>query len=428
MHLVIFFFFFQAEDGIRDAQESRGLGDVYKRQYQRRVRGVPHGEGVYRWADGATFTGSFVGGLKHGHGCERRPNGDWRAGLWVNNEPDPTQTFHRADKSEADVESLERLVDSLKIVNVPIRKADEVAPASRPAAAIAQESSVLIAHANPSPVMLADSDFNGWQKLKMLGKGSFGAVYEAVLPNGRTVCCKIVELGQMVEAEEVEKLHNEIALMKRLNDRNIVQYYGSLEDKVNNTLNIFMEYVTGGSLNHYIKKFKSLPLETIRQWTYQMVCGVRYLHEQGIVHRDIKGDNILVTMDGILKLADFGCSKAIDDVCSKTHGCKTMVGTPYWMAPEVIMCDTQGSGYGMKSDIWSVGCTIVEMITGKPPWPECNSMWAAVYKIANSKGLPSEIPTNLDPALMEFLELTFERDPTKRVSASELLCHRFLTN
>eukprot|EP00658_Telonema_sp_P-2_P060141 TRINITY_DN49145_c0_g1_i1.p1 TRINITY_DN49145_c0_g1~~TRINITY_DN49145_c0_g1_i1.p1 ORF type:complete len:212 (+),score=47.01 TRINITY_DN49145_c0_g1_i1:172-807(+) len=206
------------------------------------------------------------------------------------------------------------------------------------------------------------------------------------------------------------------------------RYYGSLEDKVNNTLNIFMEYVTGGSLNHYIKKFKSLPLETIRQWTYQMVCGVRYLHEQGIVHRDIKGDNILVTMDGILKLADFGCSKAIDDVCSKTHGCKTMVGTPYWMAPEVIMCDTQGSGYGMKSDIWSVGCTIVEMITGKPPWPECNSMWAAVYKIANSKGLPSEIPTNLDPALMEFLELTFERDPTKRVSASELLCHRFLTN
>jgi serine/threonine protein kinase len=102
-----------------------------------------------------------------------------------------------------------------------------------------------------------------------------------------------------------------------------------------------------------------------------------------------------------------------------------MVGTPYWMAPEVIKCDA--GGYGMKSDIWSIGCTVLEMITGKPPWPECNSMWAAVYKIANSTGLPTEIPKDLDPQLMSFLQCCFERDPSKRPSAADLLQHPFLS-
>jgi serine/threonine protein kinase len=207
-----------------------------------------------------------------------------------------------------------------------------------------------------------------------------------------------------------------------------VQYYGCHEDKTKNTLNIFMEYVTGGSLNSFIKRFRTLPHNTVRQWTVQIVRGVKYLHDEGIVHRDIKGDNILVTMDGIVKLADFGCSKAIDEVCNKANGdkagCKTMVGTPYWMAPEVIKCETDG--YGFKSDVWSVGCTVVEMVTGRPPWPESDSMWAAVFKIANSTGLPPGIPKDLSPDMMNFLERCFERDPAKRASAAELLDHKWL--
>lgn len=274
------------------------------------------------------------------------------------------------------------------------------------------------------PVILDDADLEGWAPLKTIGKGSFGAVYTALLRNGRTVCCKVIELGNVENEEEMEKLQNEIALMKRLHHPNIVQYYGSLDDKAKKTINIFMEYVSGGTLTSFVNKFSAIPLNTLRQWAYQMVCGVTYLHECGIVHRDIKGDNVLVSVDGIVKLADFGCSKAIDDVCSATHGCSTMVGTPYWMAPEVIKCEA--GGYGMKSDVWSIGCTIVEMLTGKPPWPECNSMWAAVYKIANSTGLPTEIPSDVDPELMDLLERCFERDPRARPTAADLLNHPFL--
>ncbi|KPI83663.1 putative protein kinase [Leptomonas seymouri] len=275
------------------------------------------------------------------------------------------------------------------------------------------------------PILLEDSELEGWTPLKTIGKGSFGAVYTALLRNGRTVCCKVIELGNVENEDEMEKLRNEIALMKRLHHPNCVQYYGSLEDKVHNTLNIFMEYVSGGTLTSFVNKFKSIPLETLRQWAYQMATGVKYLHDCGIVHRDIKGDNVLVSVDGIVKLADFGCSKSIDNVCSATHGCSTMVGTPYWMAPEVIKCEA--GGYGIKSDIWSLGCTMVEMLTGKPPWPECNSMWAAVYKIANSTGLPTEIPEDVDPELMDLLEKCFERNPKLRPTAAALLKHPFLT-
>merc|ERR1711991_884688 len=121
-----------------------------------------------------------------------------------------------------------------------------------------------------------------------------------------------------------------------------------------------------------------------------------------------------------------GCSKKIDDVCSGSHGCKTMVGTPYWMAPEVIKSEALGKGYGTKSDVWSVACTIVEMVTGKPPWPECGSMWAAVYKIANSQGLPTEIPKDLGDDMRDFLEKCFERDPDRRPAAAELLKHSWI--
>lgn len=270
---------------------------------------------------------------------------------------------------------------------------------------------------------LTNEDLEDWHQLRVIGRGSFGVVYEALLQNGRTVCCKRIELGDIKSRDEVNQLHAEIALMRRLRHRNIVQYYGSLEDADHHTVSIFMEYVSGGPLSRYVKLTK-ISLRTLRQWIRHIVSGVHYLHSMGVVHRDIKCDNVLVATEGVLKLADFGCSKAIDDVCSATKGCHTMVGTPYWMAPEVIRCES--AGYGMKSDIWSIGCTIVEMLTGKPPWPESNSMWAAVYKIANSTGMPTEIPDNLDPELNDMLLQCFERDPRKRPTAEELLRHPFL--
>ncbi|CAG9568218.1 putative protein kinase [Leishmania major strain Friedlin] len=467
----------------RNEKEGRGVqtnsdGDVYEGEF---ARGKPNGRGTYLWADGARYIGMFKDGVKHGDGCEWLANGDWVAGLFVDGEHvDSQSTLHKAtvltpDSSDADGGSEDGAGDgggggsrgsiglsesTAAAVLAPLdaaklrRIADQVhapsfsingsATAMRSLRSSLRKNSssnyqdfsglggVTIEEASSSflrslaapQMLLDDSDLEGWTPLKTIGKGSFGAVYTALLRNGRTVCCKVIELGTVESEEEMDKLRNEIALMRRLRHPNCVQYYGSLEDKVKNTLNIFMEYVSGGTLTSFVTKFKSIPLETLRQWVYQMVCGVKYLHECGIVHRDIKGDNVLVSVDGIVKLADFGCSKAIDDVCSATHGCSTMVGTPYWMAPEVIKCEA--GGYGVKSDIWSIGCTIVEMLTGKPPWPECNSMWAAVYKIANSTGLPTEIPADIDPKLMDLLQKCFERDPKLRPTAAGMLSHPFL--
>lgn len=403
-------------------------GDVYEGEF---FNNKANGKGTYRWSDGASYVGYFRDGLKHGEGCERMSNGNWVAGNWINGEHDKKQPVHCVDPMQM-AEHQRLLEETLARLNIEAikPKAHLAHPGADAASAVELEKKVGATAAAPVKAAAApqhqytEADFAGWQIMKMLGKGSFGAVYEAGLPNGKIVCVKIVELGALTDNADMKKLNNEINLMKRLHHPNIVQYYGCVEDKEKNSINIFMEYVTGGSLNHYIKRFKKIPLETVRQWAYQMVCGVKYLHDQGIVHRDLKGDNCLVTMEGVLKLADFGCSKEIDDVCSKTHGCRTMVGTPYWMAPEVVRCED--GGYGMKSDVWSVGCTVVEMVTGKPPWPECNSMWAAVYKIANSTGPPSEIPKDLDPVMMDFLECCFERDPAKRASSAELLNHQWL--
>ncbi|EAN78428.1 protein kinase, putative [Trypanosoma brucei brucei TREU927] len=454
---------------VNNVKEGKGVitsvnGDVYEGDF---ANDKPNGNGTYVWADGAKYVGSFKDGVKHGKGCEWLANGDWFAGVFINGEHDHTQAIHKA--VVADIETFVGTLDlsvcegldpeKLRMLGEGLFPSDSRTsnnPGTLNSLGSIDDCSMYGSHngdfdvndpnvvsnvehgndisGNPSEktalvrrerLFLSDADLEGWRQLKIVGKGSFGAVYEALLTNGRTVCCKVIELGSISSRSEMDKLRNEIALMKRLNHPNIVQYHGCQEDREKNTLNIFMEFVSGGSLNGFVKKFKTIPLPTVRQWTFQIVCGVKYLHDCGIVHRDIKGDNVLVSLEGIIKLADFGCSKTIDDVCSKTHGCETMVGTPYWMAPEVIK--GEAGGYGMKSDIWSVGCTVVEMLTGKPPWPECNSMWAAVYKIAHSTGLPTEIPDNLDPQLMSFLELCFIRDPKKRPEAEELLKHPFLT-
>merc|ERR1719238_2063593 len=119
---------------------------------------------------------------------------------------------------------------------------------------------------------------------------------------------------------------------------NIVQYYGCTEDETSKNINIFMEYVTGGTLTSYLKRFDHsdnrgrLPTETAKDWTRQMLLGVQYLHDSGVIHRDIKGANILVTNHGVLKLADFGCSKSIDEAWSRTGRRPTSgpSGAPLW--------------------------------------------------------------------------------------------------
>jgi serine/threonine protein kinase len=152
----------------------------------------------------------------------------------------------------------------------------------------------------------------------------------------------------------------------------------------------------------------------VRNYTRQIVDGVVYLHEKGILHRDIKGANVLVTDQGVAKLADFGCSKRLPQIITTSleESLRSIRGSIPWMAPEVV----QQTGHSLKADIWSIGATVIEMATGKHPWPAMTNGLAAMYMIATAKSSPP-IPDHLSLEAQAFLARCFCRDPDgKRVS------------
>ncbi|KAJ9454691.1 Mitogen-activated protein kinase kinase kinase 2 [Diplonema papillatum] len=212
------------------------------------------------------------------------------------------------------------------------------------------------------------------------------------------------------EMREVERFRN-------LQHPNIVQYHSA--EVVDDHLCIIMELVPNGSIGALVRRIGSLPVERAKRYTAQMLSGIAYLHDNRIMHRDIKGENLLLAADDTLKVSDFGCSKFIAEM--QMTAANTVVGTPRWMAPEVITSPEQG--YPLKADIWSAGCTACEMLTGQPPWPEFTNAWTTMYHIAHND---PEIPSGVDPAASAFLQKLLQRDPTSRPTAREAVLDDWL--
>uniref|UniRef100_A0A8C2RU65 mitogen-activated protein kinase kinase kinase n=1 Tax=Capra hircus TaxID=9925 RepID=A0A8C2RU65_CAPHI len=260
-----------------------------------------------------------------------------------------------------------------------------------------------------------------WRRGKLLGQGAFGRVYLCYdVDTGRELASKQVQFDpdSPETSKEVSALECEIQLLKNLQHERIVQYYGCLRDRAEKTLTIFMEYMPGGSVKDQLKAYGALTESVTRKYTRQILEGMSYLHSNMIVHRDIKGANILRDSAGNVKLGDFGASKRLQTICMSGTGMRSVTGTPYWMSPEVI----SGEGYGRKADVWSLGCTVVEMLTEKPPWAEYEAM-AAIFKIATQPTNP-QLPSHISEHGRDFLRRIFV-EARQRPSAEELLTHHF---
>jgi len=267
-----------------------------------------------------------------------------------------------------------------------------------------------------------------WKKGPMLGCGAFSTCFSGFdLTTGSLIAVKQVHLIRNSFSQEsklIDEICAEIKIMEKLDHPNIVRYLNcELEE---NHLNIFLEYVAGGSISSLISKFGPFPQAVIKRYLKQILMGLSYLHSEGILHRDIKGANILVDGNGTIKLADFGASAKLKNLSTLTGEFKSVRGTPAFMAPEVI----RGEGYGRKSDIWSLGAVALEMATGLPPWVEgkddlANNPFAIMYRIASTKSLP-KIPSFLSHEAVDFITLCLKRDQDERPNASELLDHPFL--
>ena len=270
-----------------------------------------------------------------------------------------------------------------------------------------------------------------WMQGTLIGQGSFGSVYLALhAVTGELMAVKQVEVPTNSNSNLDKKKSNMVAALKReidllrdLQHENIVQYLGSNSDDEH--LNIFLEYVPGGSVAAMLNSYGQLHEPLIRNFVRQILAGLSYLHGRDIIHRDIKGANVLVDNKGNIKISDFGISKRVQasallQPAGQHPHRPSLQGSVFWMAPEVV----RQKPHTRKADIWSLGCLVVEMFTGTHPYPDCSQL-QAIFQIGSSNARP-KTPSNASPEGVGFLDRTFEIDEKMRPSADELLGSPFL--
>lgn len=249
-----------------------------------------------------------------------------------------------------------------------------------------------------------------------IGRGQFGSVYRALnLNSGRMVAVKRIKLEGRSD-EEVDDLMGEVDLLKSLTHPSVVKYEGLVRGP--DVVSIILEFVENGSLLHTLKAFGTFPEKLVASYVVKILEGLNYLHGQNVVHCDLKAANILTTKQGNIKLSDFGVSlnlKAVKKMGNKNDA----IGTPNWMAPEVI----ELKGVTTAADIWSLGCTIIELLTGKPPYYDMLAM-SAMFRIVEDDCPP--IPEKCSDALRDLLMQCFNKDPSQRPSAEMLFEHEWM--
>jgi serine/threonine protein kinase len=211
---------------------------------------------------------------------------------------------------------------------------------------------------------------------------------------------KEVNVAVRDSAMKIKALQQEVELLKELKHPNIVQYLGSEVNESNTVFSLFLEFVSGGSIAKSLLNFGRLDECIVRHYTGEILYGLQYLHANHVIHRDIKTHNVLVTHDGRCKIVDFGCSKHLAGLADVAT---SLIGTPQYASPEVVRHG--GKGYGMATDIWSLGCTVLEMLTGGVPWPQFTTNEATLFNLRRTVKTP-DLPGYLSEDARDFLQVS----------------------
>ncbi|XP_052145774.1 mitogen-activated protein kinase kinase kinase 17-like [Oryza glaberrima] len=249
-----------------------------------------------------------------------------------------------------------------------------------------------------------------WTRLRTLGRGASGAVV-SLAEDGASGELFAVKTAAAAEAA---MLRRERGMMSGLSSPHVVPCIGG-GDGPDGSYNLFLEFAPGGSLaNEVARDGGRLEERAIRVYAADVLRGLTYLHGMSLVHGDVKADNIVIGVDGLAKLADFGCAKTMDSE-------RPVGGTPAFMAPEVA----RGEEQGPAADVWALGCTVIEMATGRAPWSDMDDVLAAVHRIGYTDAVP-EVPVWLSAEAKDFLAMCFERNAGDRSTAAQLLEHPFV--
>ncbi|XP_052468719.1 mitogen-activated protein kinase kinase kinase 4 isoform X2 [Carassius gibelio] len=259
-----------------------------------------------------------------------------------------------------------------------------------------------------------------WQRGNKIGEGQYGKVYTCInVDTGELMAMKEIRF-QPNDHKTIKETADELKIFEGIKHPNLVRYFGV--ELHREEMYIFMEYCDEGTLEEVSRL--GLQEHVIRLYSKQITTAINVLHEHGIVHRDIKGANIFLTSSGLIKLGDFGCSVKLKNNAQTMPGeVNSTLGTAAYMAPEVIT-RAKGEGHGRAADIWSLGCVLIEMVTGKRPWHEYEHNFQIMYKVGMGHKPP--IPEKLSTEGKDFLDHCLESEPKRRWTASALLDHPFV--
>ncbi|KAM4607752.1 mitogen-activated protein kinase kinase kinase 4 isoform 2-T2 [Polymixia lowei] len=259
-----------------------------------------------------------------------------------------------------------------------------------------------------------------WQRGNKIGEGQYGKVYTCInVDTGELMAMKEIRF-QPNDHKTIKETADELKIFEGIKHPNLVRYFGV--ELHREEMYIFMEYCDEGTLEEVSRL--GLQEHVIRLYSKQITTAINVLHEHGIVHRDIKGANIFLTSSGLIKLGDFGCSVKLKNNAHTMPGeVNSTLGTAAYMAPEVIT-RAKGEGHGRAADIWSLGCVLIEMVTGKRPWHEYEHNFQIMYKVGMGHKPP--IPEKLSTEGKDFLGHCLESEPKRRWTASMLLDHPFV--